>query len=768
MPLPLDSILTHLVTHTNTRLLPQSEIPSQETTATRSRTQDATLAPINNDERLLSSRMEGLKRLGKLMEEQLVSPEEFTQWVQTYHAEESTRYRTLLCELKAREIDAKLLEIQTQWEAIEKNWPSRLSRRATEELLLKGRDRYPLLLLVAPPNISKSCPESIQHNLPPEIRNYLKLFLQTHYAEPSTFPVEFYGDYFNRDIFDIDVKQLNTVLAPIPTVVIYCDITDREVFFHLGVWGWPTHSFLQLTSPPWNWRDEKKGLEQQGYDSDDSLYQIRQQIVNTYKLLAAFFADWYYLNLDPNYEPRLFQLATEFPVDWLSPHLELLQQTYRHNQATVSYEEGLQLLQLRYPESAALQFNQALTYQPTLTEAAVKQGIAWYEAGQPTKTVECLTPTLTQTGTSAATTATTHYPLLYRGLALADLGQSQEALSCFEQATQLQPDSYRSWWHWAHTLNTLGQESMAQAIYEKANQRYVASFKEAYSLDGHTSGISAVVFSPNGQWLFSGSGDKTIKQWSVTKGREWRTLTAHTDFITSLAISADGQWLASGSDDNTVILWSVATGQMQWQLRGHRDWVSAVAFTPDGQWLASASFDQTIILWSVQTGQRQQTLSGHQAAVMALAISHDGQWLASGGQDLTIKRWSLTTLEEQCTLTGHFDFIASLAFSPDDQWLASGSKDHTIKLWSMTSCSEQLTLPGHYDTVWSVTFNPTGQWLASGSWDSTIKLWSVATGRELRILRGHYSAVNALAFSADSHWLASGSDDRTIKLWQTR
>jgi len=57
MPLSLDSILTHLVTHTTTQPLPHSEISNRERAATLSHAQDATLAPIKNDERLLSSRM---------------------------------------------------------------------------------------------------------------------------------------------------------------------------------------------------------------------------------------------------------------------------------------------------------------------------------------------------------------------------------------------------------------------------------------------------------------------------------------------------------------------------------------------------------------------------------------------------------------------------------------------------------------------------------------------------------------------------------------
>ena len=38
---------------------------------------------------------------------------------------------------------------------------------------------------------------------------------------------------------------------------------------------------------------------------------------------------------------------------------------------------------------------------------------------------------------------------------------------------------------------------------------------------------SSVVFSPNGEYLASGSGDKTIGVWRVSSGERIKTLTGH-------------------------------------------------------------------------------------------------------------------------------------------------------------------------------------------------------------------------------------------------
>ena len=90
---------------------------------------------------------------------------------------------------------------------------------------------------------------------------------------------------------------------------------------------------------------------------------------------------------------------------------------------------------------------------------------------------------------------------------------------------------------------------MSSGSFEKSRLELVGT------LQGHSSGVNSVSFSPDGTKVASGSDDETVKLWDVTSGECLQTLEGHSSDVNSVSFSPDGTKVASGSFDKTIKTW---------------------------------------------------------------------------------------------------------------------------------------------------------------------------------------------------------------------
>jgi WD40 repeat protein len=156
-------------------------------------------------------------------------------------------------------------------------------------------------------------------------------------------------------------------------------------------------------------------------------------------------------------------------------------------------------------------------------------------------------------------------------------------------------------------------------------------------LEGHKGIVWCVAISEKGQYIASGSADKTIKIWDTASGQCIQTILGHESMIMCVDFSHYGRWLVSSSTEHTVIVWALSAADSvtaRQHLRRRIFGVSVVKFSPDSRRFASAGDDGVVMVWCVQTANRLQSFHEHNSWVRTLAWSSDSKLIASSERRL--------------------------------------------------------------------------------------------------------------------------------------
>jgi WD40 repeat protein len=149
-----------------------------------------------------------------------------------------------------------------------------------------------------------------------------------------------------------------------------------------------------------------------------------------------------------------------------------------------------------------------------------------------------------------------------------------------------------------------------------------------HNCTGHKRVVQSVAVSPNGEFVVSGSSDKTVKLWDVKTGRLLHDCTGHKRVVQSVAVSPDGEFVVSGSWDKAVKLWDVKTGRLLHDCTGHKSEITSVTISPGGEFVISGSDDGTVKIWEAESGRLKATFLSA-AAEGWMTYTPDGYFIGS-------------------------------------------------------------------------------------------------------------------------------------------
>ncbi|KAI7849056.1 WD40-repeat-containing domain protein [Circinella umbellata] len=236
---------------------------------------------------------------------------------------------------------------------------------------------------------------------------------------------------------------------------------------------------------------------------------------------------------------------------------------------------------------------------------------------------------------------------------------------------------------------------------QKAEDDAVAS--QVYStikFPGKKAYAETAVFSPNGQYLATGTMDGFIEIWNYITGKLRKdlkyqaedSLMAMDNSVICLNFSGDSQLLVSGSNDGKIAVWKVQTGTCQRRLSpAHSQGVTSVCFNKDGSQVLSGSYDQTVKIHGLRSGKTLKEFRGHSSFVNSVLFSTDNTRVLSASSDGTVKVWDAKTTSCLHTITPQSG--ADISKGPSSSASSASSSAAAVATSALANQTVQAIVP---------------------------------------------------------------------------
>ncbi len=210
-----------------------------------------------------------------------------------------------------------------------------------------------------------------------------------------------------------------------------------------------------------------------------------------------------------------------------------------------------------------------------------------------------------------------------------------------------------------------------------------------HKLGRHKGEIESVAIDPNNRYCVTCGQDGKASVWVIKTGRLAFVMPPHVDYITTVSFNEKGQWIATGSFDRTIHVLNLGIMKQPILLRGHGSVIIKIIFLPEGK-LLSVDKEGGLILWDFHSGQIIKRLSKMNDEVCSMCVSSDYRFAFVGTKLGYVGLYDLQNMEP---VTQRYikesEPVSALAFMRDPYRLAVGTAGGNVRIYSLFGNEEE-------------------------------------------------------------------------------
>ncbi|XP_071961748.1 WD repeat-containing protein 26-like [Antedon mediterranea] len=291
-------------------------------------------------------------------------------------------------------------------------------------------------------------------------------------------------------------------------------------------------------------------------------------------------------------------------------------------------------------------------------------------------------------------------------------------------------------------------------------------------LTEHCDEVLYSCFSPNGCKLATGSKDGTLIIWEVVKETHKlklaHTLDGHSSGVFFMSWSPDSKFIiACGPDDCADLwIWNTETGILKTKMtHSPEDSLTCAAWNVDGKRFVTGGIKGQFYRCHIDGGIID---SWEGVRVHSICTKSDGKTVLASDTHKRIRAYIFEEITDYNVIQEDHP-IMSFVLSSNERYALLNVANQGVHMWDIKDKILVRKFQGITQGFYAIhaCFGGVGEnFIASGSEDNNVYIWHIKRERPLVVLQGHTRTVNCASWNPKvPSMLVTVSDDFTVRVW---